>query len=318
MKEPTPPASIPQVFDVEGAKELVQQLEIVWEAQTGRPFGSVEADLLELKRFFDPLARGSRLRDLLDSLRLPKIEHMVPVSIFFKVDETSYLVTPEGRLLYERLNERMAAGDDPVVLTSRDIEAMALSLWTLYRNWAFQRLESVARLRIGEGAPMHLSSIGFVLFLLVNRSDSPRRAISRPRDASTRRSIDELISQPVMAFIRRLAPTSQSQEEHFSLYGGYALTEARRRLSRYLSDDESQLFVVSEYIPQLIDRLARELSRRDEVSETLVVEAFHSLSESYRRVRPELSSFGLAFGRPNTAAEVKSALVTSFGITRNP
>jgi len=231
------------------------------------------------------------------------------------IGDGRYLVTPDGRLLLELLVEKLGQYEQSFAMSQADWREAQSRLLSLYRAWSQQKLRDVIALQTADGAaPMLPQTIGIVLFLLVNGNIGIRRAFRRPADHTDFTSIDRRTQDGVAEFADKISTGRSRRKDQFSLYGGYALTEARRRLgARRLVVDGPKIYIFSEgVIDEIIERIARDLLRR-EVSPLAAKTAFDSLVKKYRQIRPQLAAFRLAFEQPASTEAIRERLMEAIG-----
>ncbi len=316
---PQPPTDcfgLPLAMTPNRARAISDALARVWRLQMGRPPGKLERDLEAVKTYFDPIASGARLRSALASM--PPIDQDlaegIPASVLLDAGEGRFLVTPEGRGALECLASALDERTEVAVIRQEWVIGVEHRLLTLYREWARQRLDKVLELQRGSGPPMLPQTIAAVLVLLVNGSIGPQKALVRPEDTERRRAVDAALAGPVEAFASAIAGGSR-RPEHYSIYGGYALTEARRRLSDALSSS-TDLYVVAGKEEGVVAFLGRDLARRHDVDKSVVRDAFDRLTSAYRQAVPLLASLGLAFESASHTRAVGKGLLAAFAAER--
>jgi len=154
---------------------------------------------------------------------------------------------------------------------------------------------------------------GIVLLLLVNRSLDRETAIRRVRDPAAQEKIDDVVADVLEPFADELAGESRRgrKREHFSLWGGYPLTEARRRLAGrlVLDHEEGYVFIDGAREPDVVEFVARDIARRRGVDEKRVDAAFRALVGAYRRRLDDLSGLGSGFERVGRTDALHARLV---------
>lgn len=273
-----------------------------WLLQAGRDVRDFEADIEELAGWFHPKLRGLTVRDRL--ARLPSLDpgaRRLSTTVLMPCGDARYLVTPEGRAWLECVGDARDVGDGHLVFSAAQAEPYERRLLGLYRDWSRHRIEDVIEKRTGAGSPLLPPAAGIVLLLLVNRSLDPDTAIRRVRRADVQEKVDDVVADVLEPFADRLAGTSRRgrRREHYSLWSGYPLTEARRRLAGRLVLDRAEGFVYidPESESDVVNFVARDISRRRGADEATVGAAFDALVEAYRRRLNDLSSLGSGFER---------------------
>jgi hypothetical protein len=179
-----------------------------------------------------------------------------------------------------------------------------------YRSANRRRLTDVLKLRSGGAAPLLPPAVATILFLLMNRSTSPERAITRPADSAARKYVDEAMAGPVLAFANALVPGNRHLE-HVSLYSGYPLTEARRRLSDHLSGEPGRLYIKPGSEDEVLRFLAHDLAKR-RLQESKLIGAFDLMVHAYRASGSALAAYGIGFGRPADVARLRDRLIAFY------
>jgi hypothetical protein len=277
-------------------------LQEAWQLQAGRALGEFDADLTRLAKWFHPKLRGQTLRDGIVSLgKLENGAAQLPATILLPCGDDRYLVTPEGRAWLECVREPRSASGDHVVFSAEQAPPLERKLLAHYRAWARHRIDDVIEKLNGAGAPMLPPAAGIVLLLLVNRSLDRQSAIRRVREPTTQSKIDDVVADVLEPFANELAGSSRRgrRREHFSLWSGYPLSEARRRLAgRLVLDGERGLvFVDGARENEVVSFVARDIARRRGVTEDRVEAAFGALVEAYRGRLDDLSGLGSGFER---------------------
>lgn len=273
-----------------------------WLPQAGRALRDFEADVEELAGWFHPKLRGQTIRDRLAGLpALDRGARRLSATVLMPCGDERYLVTPEGRAWLECVGDARDVGDGHLVFTGAQAEPYERRLLRLYRGWSRHRIEDVVEKRTGVGSPLLPPAAGIVLLLLVNRSLGPDTAIRRGRRADLQEKVDDVVADVLEPFADCLAGKSRRgrRREHYSLWSGYPLTEARRRLAGRLVLDRAEGFVYidPESESDVVEFVARDIARRRGADEATVGAAFDALVEAYRRRLDDLSGLGSGFER---------------------
>lgn len=287
-----------------------------WEFQTGQQLSNFPDDLEALEKWFHPKLRGVTLRKkLLDlsPLDVHGTDRLPPVMLL-PCGDGRFLVTPEGRAWLECSRSPTGKADGRLVFEAELAQPFEQQILSIYRRWTRHRLEDVIEKRTGEGPSMLPAAVAIVLLLLVNRSLSPETAIKRVRDPQLQAKVDDVIADVIGAFADTLAgPSSRRNPGQFSLWSGYPLTEAKRRLPGQLVVDlEAQgesVYVDGERESDVVEFLARDIARRRDVDAEAVEEAFESLVSAYRRRLQDLSGLGSGFERVGKTDALRARLV---------
>jgi hypothetical protein len=225
------------------------------------------------------------------------------------------LVTPEGRLLLHAFDEAVDADSGELVrLSSASFVDAESQLLAFYRELAQQRIRGVLRIRNSQDAPLLLpAGVGTIVFLLINRSTDVDRAIRRPNDQTQFQRVDEAIQMVVEAFAETLVPSVRGRgrrRDQYSLYGGYALTEARRRLGAdtLVIDSTSRIYLAGGSEQLASARVLWEVKRRPDGPKHFP-RAFDELVAMYREVRPVLAANKMAHERPADTDALRATLL---------
>jgi hypothetical protein len=305
---------MPLVMGKEDLAHAQMLLGRAWALQAGRATAGFEEDLQDLAGWFDPKLRGQTLREKLAAL--PPLDAgaaRLPATILMPCGDDRYLVTPEGRAWLECSRAPHSETGGQVVFASTEVAPLEQELLATYRRWTRHRLEDVIEKRTGAGSPMLPTAAGLVLMLLVNRSLDPDTAIRRVRDPARQSKIDDVVADVLESFADVLGGMSKRgrRREHFSLWSGYPLTEARRRLAGWLVLDADAGFVYVERASeeQVIDFVARDIARRRGADQTTVDAAFSALVDAYRRRLADLSELGSGFERVGRTDALRERLL---------
>jgi hypothetical protein len=307
---------------------LLRDLEIVWSASYGRKPGVLDSDFSQCRRYFDPVARGHTLRERLAEL-VPLPESIVgrlrqygePLTIV--VGDRTLLAGVEARLMIDLLRGLIDA-DHGVMSQEQVARAENLAL-RIYRDWGLSRLRQVIDLRAGVGTEvMQGVAVGLILALLVNRSDTPERAVVR-WDSTTQdgRDVDQALYDAAEVFATAISHRSSRTQGDKRLKGGYGLTEARRRLAHRLevmpdiSNDGSRIFVPRKYRDEVITFVARDLSRRSTLTLMQLEDGFDQLVHTLRDSAKTLAYRSMTFELASETDQLRSGLLSEFIRIRN-
>ena len=316
MRPPSDLFGVPLVLRRQDARQLLHALAGLWIAQTGQPMRTTREDLEYLfGKLFNPRTSGARLRDILDALpdapavrsRLLKAPLVIPAG-------PSLIVTPEGRAVYSVLSEILeASDDDPIAIDPTDSLVLVSLAYEGYRRVGVRRLRDAIRLLSGEAEALRLPSIGLVLLVLINGSVSAESAIRRPRDPEELRRLDASVAKAVAAFADSVSSGSRDPS-HYSLYSGYAVTEARRRLGNALGPSPDEIYIDSEERAAVVMRVAREIRRNRRAPKSArIMIAFDNLVTAYRGERPTLASLGVTHESRAETARLRTQLENALG-----
>jgi hypothetical protein len=326
---------VPPIIELEDARILLHSLNKLFEAQirallAERPDvvmgGEVERaddeqppdrrdlvrDLDLLRAWFEPTAKGAKIREALDLL--PKVMVVVPFensTIVFDCGQGRKLVTPEGRALMSCLkpaieNRVSAQHFQPetvrsatVALRFDDVSACSAILLALYRSWTRHRLSDVVGLLASETSTLRPAAAGLLLTLLINRNTDVSRALPRPSDPRRLELISDAIAAPAAAYARVLSGSERTSSRTLDLYRGWPLGELRRRMGSGLhSDFDAGIYLEPSAVADATDRLIADIRRRPARLRGRVPAALEATLEAYESRRPILVGLGLAFERP--------------------
>lgn len=316
IRAPSDIFGVPFVLRRQDAQQLVESLGNLWITQTGEPSSSLAEDLnLLFSKLFNPKTSGARLRDVLTSLpAAPTVRSRFLNPPLIVRAGQSTIVTPEGRAVHELLRSLLEESDkDPIGIDPIDALALANLAYQRYRGVGVRRLEDAVGLLEGNAEGLRLTSIALLLFLLINGSTSSATAIRRPRDSHELNRLDQAVAKAISAFADTLSSRSRDPS-HFSLYSGYVVTEARRRLGQILGRTPDEIYVDFKYWDVVIKRVAKELRRSQRSPETQhVMNAFDNLVSAYREERPTLASMGVTHESRVSTAKLRSQLERALG-----
>jgi hypothetical protein len=302
---------IPLSLSRQEAERIVDGLEELWTASMG-PLRNLSRDLRALKRFFDPVATGARIRRELETLPpAPASARLLGPPLALPVQTGKLLVTPEGRISLGLLRDVLVADDDPVTLEPSAIADGHVQLVELYRSWCLHRLNQTMSLLTGHAEPLRIPSIGFLVVLLVNQSIGPERALPGKDELDKIRVVEEAVLESAAAFARTLDVSQRGlRPDRESLYRGWWAGEARRRLSGAL-EIKNGIHIRKDGGEEVLNLVARELARRA-IDRAAVAAAFDALVYELRQREPELAQFGLAFEHPPDTRRLREHLLSAF------
>ncbi|MFB9924954.1 hypothetical protein ACFORO_26315 [Amycolatopsis halotolerans] len=223
------------------------------------------------------------------------------------------------------LLERQDLSKGHLVFPSADVSAIEQKALEVYRGWARGRLNQVIALQMGRGAEvLQAISVGLVIALLVNRSDSAERAVIRwDHDTPEGKQIDKAIHAGAERFASVISGSrgGRSAGEQ-RLKGGYALSEARRRLAHRLAvepDSKSggeRLYVPAEHRDEVVRFLANDLARRPSLSLEKLALAFDQLVKEFRSIAGQLAHRSMVFERAADTGTLKKQLQEVFSLAQ--
>ncbi|MET7467557.1 hypothetical protein ABZS35_02310 [Micromonospora sp. NPDC005599] len=268
-----------------------------------------------MKAFFDPLASGARLRRVLHALPEVAVSSVhIHEPIALNIDVNRWLLTPEGRVLMAALSAQPQDADSMTLKAQAFHDAQDM-LVALYRDWSQQKLRSVVALQRGEGEPLRAQGIAAILFLLVNGSLGREHAICRPDDRDAFKVVDRAIKEVLAAFVIRITESNVDERpvnlDAFSIYSGYALSEAARRLGGDLVNEKGAIFLRPGSAERVEARLYRELARRDATEKDRVISAFVEMRQQYSKAKPVLAAYRMTFERPSDTDDLQCRLASA-------
>jgi hypothetical protein len=306
---------MPLVVPAEDVTHAQRVLTTAWELQMGRRIGDLREDLDDLAVWFHPKLRGATLREKL--VELEPLESLgtdrLPSLILLACGEDRFLVTPEGRAWLECSSQPDDKNEQTFVYSPDQGRVIESELLSIYRRWTRHRIADVVQKRTGEGSPMLPSAVALVLLLLVNRSLDGKSAIRRVREEEAQAKIDHVVADVIEAFADSLVGPSKRgrSRREFSLWSGYPLTEARRRLPGRLILDRAAgtVYVEASREREVVEFIGRDLARRREANAETVARAFEALVSTYRGRLRDLSGLGSGFERATQTDALEERLI---------
>jgi hypothetical protein len=320
---------MPTVQTASEAAKLRDGLRRLWELVYQQPLGNLDADLELCRNFFDPVARGHKLRERLTALppapvdmRQRQDEGTLGEPIVTDAGAGRLLVGIEGRLLLQVLAE-FADATGRVVVPPTAVLAAERRVVATYREWTRHRLGQVIALQAGQGSEvMQATSVGIVLALLVNRSTTPERGISRLPNEQIDERVDEALHAAADAFADTITSARQRSRREQRLRGGFHITEARRRLANRLvitgarRGEASLVYIPQDQQEEVVEFVARDLARRENLEVASLAAGFDKLVAAFRRWSAQLASHGMIFEQPADTARLREQLLAAFTAAR--
>lgn len=305
---------MPLALDVFDAAELRGALAELWFTLAGRPPLSFDEDIEILEAYWHPKLRGATVRDRLARVPRPSTR---PSSAYLTnelaqwIDDDRALLTVEGYLVLQTLP---ASSSDSVVLSSTDVGAAYACAYSVYAGWAQFRLRDVVGLLRGEGPPLLPPVVGLLVLLLVNRSTAQDRGLRVSDDRGQIAAVDEAVRAALTAFADRISGKAHGSRDprHFSLYGGYLLSEAARRLGSTLVRGDDRVYLEPGREHHIVDLVAQDLARRQAIDGQVVESAFDELVEAIRGPIGKLALQESAFEQPANTRALRSELLEAF------
>lgn len=318
----------PAVMTSSEAMTLGHALRELWHmTYRGKP-GEIAADLQLCGTFFNPLTRGQTLRARLALLEptpaalYRKIKDLEP-PLVYPAGDGIYLVGVEGRLLIDAI-ERSEVGS-VVVISDSAVAEMEHAALQVYRGWATARISQVLELRSGNGREvMQAIAVGIALALLVNRSDTPERAIvGESRETTDGKDLNRAVFTGAEAFAANLSERGKGRSvDEQKLKSGYGLSEARRRLAHRLvivrpkSGGSGMIYLPAGYRDEIVRFLGRDLARRPSLTRARLESSFDILVTAYREMAENLAHRSMVFERAGDTADLREDLLAAFDDSR--
>ncbi|WHE37206.1 hypothetical protein [Microbacterium sp. BDGP8] len=277
-------------------------------------------DLRLMKFWFDPIASGKRLRDILSSIEpLGVSGEGIPDELLLAIDSERWLVTPEGRAVMWAIEASVDGNLDSfpdqtnIYISQGTIRTALVLVHDVYRDWNLQRITGVTGLLSAETATLRPTAAGLLLVLLLNRNTSPQRRLPPPDDPNASAEMTRAIAAPAIAFARELAGTEKASSRGVDLYRGWAMGEIARRLGAGLHRASDGVWIDPDYEDAARQRLIDALSDRPDRIRRRLPRAVDAALGEYERVRPVLSGLGMAHERPSNTRRLRDDIVAASG-----
>ncbi|GIF68772.1 hypothetical protein Ais01nite_68070 [Asanoa ishikariensis] len=239
------------------------------------------------------------------------------------VGEGALIIGVEGRLVFEILKQEDLS-DGHVVLSQSVTSAAEREALNLYRDWSSGRLVQVVELRTGQGREvMQAIAVGLAISILVNRSDSPERAVPQWDNRDPEGGpLNRAIFAGAERFAELVSGNRRGRSQHQQqLISGYALTEARRRLAHRLviekrDHEKGRLYIPQKYRHDVVAFLGRDLARRPSLNHDRLASAFDQLVAAFRASAGQLAYESVAFDRPADTHALRGQLLDAFDKSR--
>jgi hypothetical protein len=307
---------LPQQITAEEASELVNALTGTWAVTTGNAPTDLDADLVICRRWFNPVATGSRLRREFSDL--PKAPADLPdlgPPLVLNVSPGRRLVTPEGRCALDLLL-KLSGTSETLVISESQLAPYDRILARTYRDWSRHRIDDAINYLAGTNKPLQIPATGLVIALLVDGCTSEERALRRYASEAGSNAVDRTFFKAVNAFADLLAPSRRGKSDQH-LIGGWMLYEARRRLGDRLvlhearAGNDGAVWIREDAQDEVIAMIVRDLARghRARATPAQFANAFDALVSSLREDLPRLAAFGMAHERPQQTKRLRERLV---------
>lgn len=267
------------------AAQLLARLGEAWETQYQRMLGPLDRDLERMHAsLFNPVAREFSIRKEITKLVLQGESRASLPGECGEAVAGANALTPEGRVMIELLEEVLADQDGPLIDFHPDHVVRAEHLLRVaYRDWSRQRIANVGKLLADDDSPLLYAPIGFVLAMMLEGAIGEENALEQ-RPATPAPAQDA-----VEAFVSSLHPESKADPANFALYGGYAVSEARRRLPQIElvgPSSDRRLFIRNDGVEEVMGFVRHALARRG-VAFASVAAGVEAMAESYGRLAPD-------------------------------
>jgi len=318
---------LPLSLERAAAQDLVDALAALWERQMGHRTRPLEADLRSagLADIFSPIKTGKTLRMFLDALPdpppYPDSSLIRPPLVIGEWRDA--LVTVEGRVGLEIVRDLLSRDEaDPIAIARDTVHGAGNLVYECYRDWSMRRLRDVIALRSGRSSVMGPPGMAFLLLLLVNRSVSPETAIrTLPNRAADQKRLDVAAGDIIEAYSNVINPDSPDESRkrkrdprHFSFYGGYARSEARRRVSWALGPEDDSNYIRYDRVDDAAAFVVNELRRtRAPRGRSRALMAFDALVAAYRRALPTLAALEMAHENRAATGDLRRRLEEAIG-----
>lgn len=305
---------VPLALESNDARQLHDDLAGIWFAIAGRAHGNLQDDVDLLATYWHPRLRGATIRERLSRLVAPT---SIPTSLYLSdslacwIDDERALITLEGYLVLRAIPDTSAP---TVIFPTTLVSAAYAAAQNVYSEWAQFRLRDVVALLRGEGPPLLPQVVGLLVLLLVNRSTAPERGVRASEDREQIRAVDDALRNALVEFADRISPRGEGSRDpqHFSLYGGYLLSEAARRLGAMLIRGDGRVYIDPLHRQQVVDLVARDLARRADLDAGTVGTAFDELVNAIRGPIGSLALQDSAFEQPSETRSTRSELLQAF------
>lgn len=302
---------LPFVLKRVDAEQLVNALSQIWHWQMQRPLQTLDEDLDALRRYYDPVATGNRLRTLLANLPSPPaVNARLLCEPLVLGEDDLRLITLEGRAAIALLQTLLPSTSGNSIIIELDMGyPFEHSVHERYRQWSLHRITDVFNLQSGKAQSLSLPSIGLLLLLLVNGSCSPQTAMRPFLDERESERYVNQVSRTIVAAFCHALDEREHDTRHFVLYGGYPLTEARRRLPTALPLHPAGTYILASEEERVLRFIVAELRRpQRSFSMTKVLEAYDQLVVAYRRELPKLAALNMTFEQGLETARIRQRL----------
>jgi hypothetical protein len=287
-----------------GFPALVDYLARAWQVEHGIEFDDLEDDFDKLQRVFQSHVSGKGLRDHVKSLgSLNEQRPYVPEPLIIAVASNQAIVTPEGRVVLEasRAGTRWSEADD-----LRCASKLAVFYGESLRGWIS---------RASESGLLPTPSAGFVVFLMINGSVGPERAMRFPNNAAEETELAEIVMGVASSFSEGIGGPAIGAKERMQLRTSWVISQATRHLGRYITRgarDSSGVGSIwlEEPIAGLVDALAVSIKARG-VGVQEFGAAFEAALSQYEHGRQALSAWRIGHERQRQTDEIRSSLELS-------
>ena len=291
-------------------------LEDAWHCEYEEFPRDLISDLARMRSIFGAGAKSASVKAHIQAIHPSRGRGGVPGGLsptfYFPVSGVGGLVTPEGRILLAQLS-----GEGPAHFPdSNHLERTALEFYSRGPRDAIAALTMIPNQRP--------STLAFLLFLLINGSMSPSRALVLPSAGPAHRQVAAALVDAMSAFNGALHAHDPEPPGVGALASWWPTTEATRHFWQFTRrervDDTgprpsgTAISVVEAASSALVEELAVQLAGRRGVTEQVAIEGASGLANAHRRHRASLLSLGMCFDDPVHTDGVVSRLARIVGL----
>lgn len=273
-----------------------------WIAEHGTEPTDFDEDLEKLRPLFHSHVTGNRVRDRVKTLdRIPQSRPYIPDVFFLPIDSERGLVTPEGRALIETTRDN---NSDPSPADA--VAAVARFYGDSLRAWMAKSVET---------GLVPLPSVGFVIFLLINGSVGPERAMRFPSKQDEEADLARVVMDVASTFSSSVHGPAIKTKERAQLRTSWVVSQAVRHLGKRLTRDSDRrtglasIWVEEEQIPQLLTDIAIAIHARGRATPEDVAAAFDAAVAHYQQGRVILGAWGISHERRRHTQQLREGLL---------
>ncbi|MBB6015961.1 hypothetical protein ACFP9V_11580 [Deinococcus radiopugnans] len=294
---PTLLFGLPLYIRKEDAKILHRFLDSIWKSNYLTPTKDIEDDLTLMSLYFNPISTGAKLRSALEkmpnSIEIPSLPFSLD-GLIINLSSRKHLLRPEGRIALSILESTGNRNSENVILDSITLLWAYSILHSRYEQWNSQRLVSVID-NLSGSKTLQIQSLGLLIWLLINRNNSIVRALPKNIENSQfRRKMDKLVDVPVTAFASALSKNFEKKDrQELSIYSGWQLSEAKRRLGGRLVIEPS-VYIAESADEEVLDIIIHDLSKRKNTHQE-ISDGLDSFMKNFQDVSSSLAALGFFF-----------------------